>query len=107
MKCPISKEVFCEAIQSIREYYSFLCKIEEFFRINFYGEDNASQKLAINYEEFLREVMRDKNEWISYYLWELDFGAKWHEGVIIEKGKDVKLLTPEDLYDFLIKCYWE
>ena len=47
---------------------------------------------------------KDKDEWIDYFCFELDFGKKWKEGVITEKdGTDIILKTAEDLYNLLEK----
>lgn len=44
----------------------------------------------------------DKDEWISYFCFELDFGKKWTPGMITNKdGSNIILDTPESLYDLL------
>ena len=54
--------------------------------------------------EATQEGVKDKDEWIDYFCFELDFGKKWKEGVITEKdGTDIILKTPEDLYNLLEK----
>lgn len=54
----------------------------------------------------LETAMEDTSEWISYWLYELDCGMTWKKGCITDKeGKDIKLKTPEDLYDILNKGY--
>lgn len=45
---------------------------------------------------------RDKDEWIEYFCFELNFGKKWEPGLIRDdNGLDIVLQTPEDLYDLL------
>jgi len=54
--------------------------------------------------QLLQESMNDKEEWISYWIYELEFGSKWRKGTITDKNKkDIKLQTAEDLYSYLIK----
>lgn len=46
----------------------------------------------------------DKDEWISYYCWDLDFGRNWETGMVWDKdGNDIPLVTPDDLYDMLLQ----
>ena len=50
----------------------------------------------------LREVMNDENDWIDYFLYDLDFGRTWKEGAITDvDGTDIALSTPEDLWNLL------
>ena len=51
----------------------------------------------------LKIIFEDKNDWIGYYVYELDWGKNWKKGTITEKGKDVKLKTTSDLYNILVK----
>jgi len=45
-----------------------------------------------------------KDSWIEYFIWELDFGKKYKKGCASHRnGKDIKLKTAVDLYNFLIK----
>lgn len=45
----------------------------------------------------------DRDNWIEYFCFELDFGKKWEVGCVRQKdGTDIKLETPEDLYDYLV-----
>lgn len=54
--------------------------------------------------EILKDVFKDKFDWIGYWRWELEKGTKWKKGTITEKnGKEIKLKTVEDLYNLLIK----
>jgi len=55
----------------------------------------------------LKELFNDiEDEWIEYWMFDLDFGEKWRPGMVEIKGQDVKLQTIEDLYTILngAKC---
>ena len=43
----------------------------------------------------------DRDEWISYFCFELEFGKKYKDGDISENGKNIRLANSEDLYDIL------
>ena len=54
----------------------------------------------------LKRSMDDIADWISYFIYELDYGKKWKSGMVVSgKGKDIKLKTAEDLY-VCIKIGW-
>ena len=43
------------------------------------------------------------SEWISYWLWELNFGESYEDGCVEDaNGENIKLKTVEDLYNFLL-----
>ena len=42
------------------------------------------------------------NGWISYWIYELEFGEKYREGTITLNGKDIRLKTARDLWEVLI-----
>ena len=45
---------------------------------------------------------KEEADWIGYFIYELDWGAKWKTGMITEKdGTDIKLATLEYLYNRL------
>lgn len=52
---------------------------------------------------YLEQVFGDENCWIYYFVCELEFGKKWQPGMITDNGKDCKLSTSEELYDFLLE----
>ncbi|NCB47633.1 hypothetical protein EOM81_11525 [bacterium] len=53
--------------------------------------------------KLLATVMKDKNSWIEYWLYELECGAKYRTGSITQDGKPIKLKTIADLYALLKK----
>lgn len=58
--------------------------------------------LITNVVELLERIMGDKYEWISYWVWELDFGKEYRAGCVTDKnGQDIKLESAHDLYRFL------
>ena len=40
---------------------------------------------------------------IGYFIYELEFGSKWHEGMVLDKnGNDIPLKDASDLYNLLL-----
>lgn len=52
----------------------------------------------------LATMFNDDGEWIDYFVYELNFGKKYVDGMITDKnGGHIILKTPGDLYDLLVK----
>lgn len=51
----------------------------------------------------LKTITGDKDDWIGYWVYELNCGKEWHPGMITEKdGTDIPLKTVEDLWNLLV-----
>lgn len=100
----ISKEKFIEIINAAKNQFSFEDDLN-----NLLGKYNCDGYVCmptlLEQVVFLLEcIFKDKYHWIDYYCYELEFGKKWKKGMITDSdGKDVKLETAEDLYDFITK----
>ena len=102
----LSKEEFVKAINEVENVCRYQEGLNNFFRKNnvdgyIFQPDCTSTVISL-----LHTIAgtKDKDEWIDYFCFELDFGKKWKEGVITEKdGTDIILKTAEDLYNLLEK----
>jgi hypothetical protein len=96
----ISKEYFCKVIRDIEKSIRFNEELNSFlnkFNVDGFVMLPDSSGSAI---DLLDTIF--KTDLVSWFCWELDFGKDWVEGVLIDKnGKDIKVSTPEELYDFL------
>lgn len=100
----ISKGEFCGALHELKENEDFIDEINDVLRK--FGGDNYifSTRLEDVIVRLLETVFEDTDKWISYWMWEENFGRKYEDGdAIDEKGNIIPLKTAEDLYDFLIK----
>jgi len=101
----ISKESFIKMMDALqkqeefdREAHNKLGEIFTDFE-GYYGND-----LINIFPEILGDEMGDKDDWIFYFMYDLDYGTAYKEGDIAEKdGTIIDLSTAEKLYDFLIK----
>ena len=106
----LTKEEFVEALNFIKEREEAQTKIGELYESEF--EDSIFwpysrwQAWSVG---LLGKVMRDtENDWISYWIYELDYGAKYKDGDVTEAdGSIIKMATAEDLYNFLVKEYFD
>ena len=51
--------------------------------------------------DLLEICFNDKEKWIEYWVFELDFGNKYKEGMIKRDKTTIPLKTAKDLYDLL------
>ncbi len=102
----ISKEFFVKVINELRD---LSCIYDD---INDIGRKLSSFGIyCYEYEDLivkiLQEVFKDKkNDWLGYYIYELNFGKNWVEGKVTDReGNDIPLKTAENLYDILMDNY--
>lgn len=100
----VSKEEFVTAIEEIKKVDDYQDGLNGYFRKNnvdgyIFQPDCIPTTLRLLHLIF---GDADKEEWIDYFCNELGYGKKWKPGTAKgNNGEDIKLETPEDLYDFL------
>ena len=58
--------------------------------------------------KLIKHSFDDKFDWISYYMYDLEWGKKYKKGTIIgDNGKIIPLKTLEDLYNLLTESKGE
>ena len=102
----MNKELFVNTINEMEKLY----KEQELFNDvlkkidNDFGGCLIHNKTITLLEDLLKKLVNDKYDYISYYLWELDFGKEYKDGVITEAdGSIIKLSNPEELYDLIMR----
>lgn len=103
MTTNISKENFTKYINKIQK----LQEIED--NLNSIGSKLVEFHISFaEYEQLIVDVLTDvfndqRFGWTSYFIYELNFGADWHEGCVREKdGTDIPLRDAGELYDLLV-----
>lgn len=95
----ITFELFDSILQSVQKKDERISKISEVLG----GAEEIFAVSAI--DEVLRlltEIFDDTEEWIFYWVWELQFGEKWMAGMVEIDERPVKLHTTLDLYKLLM-----
>ena len=103
----ISKEDFIAIIEDIKGVNDYHNGLNNYFRKSGVDGYIFQPDCTASVIKLLHNIFgeADRDEWIDYFCFELDFGKKWKEGTITEKdGTDIKLETPEDLYNYLCSC---
>ena len=105
----MTKEEFVSIIEKLRDSFDLVEKVDELFRNS---RDNVEcdfgngAGLQISHEGIvvllLKKLMKDKDDWIDYFIYDLDYGRKYEPGFVKdEKGKNVDLSSAEKLYDYI------
>lgn len=102
---PISKEEFVKTINAIKEYNDKIDAIQTVLEENCEEAIFWPPSLQNDLINVLKDVFNDTSDYdgmIEYFIYELEFGDKWQSGYITDNGKDIKMQTAEDLYDYLV-----
>ena len=100
----MSKGSFCKVMDSYKSMWNFTDEMNELFdKYKCDGEvfPPMCTETVIDLLEF---IFNDKNQWIKYWIFELDFGKNYEDGDAKDAdGSNIPLKTVEDLYDFLVR----
>ena len=106
---PITKEEFVSYIAFIKERGEKMDELNRAFTDEF--EDSIFYpylKYEAKMVDLLKSVMHDKYDDIEYFIYELNFGEKYEDGMIREKdGTLIDFSTAENVYDYLVKRFAE
>lgn len=109
VKPPITKEEFVSYIEFIKERGEKMDEMNKFFTDEF--EDSIFYpylKYETKLVRLLKSVMHDKYDDIEYFIYELNFGEKYEDGMIREKdGTLIDFSTAENVYDYLVEGFAE
>ena len=113
MNIPLPREKFTKYITSIKNQSNYIDDLNSLNRKYNIDASVCSSSLEDDLVDLLVYIFNDnKNDWISYWIYELDFGEKANsmtasiESDISETGSfAIPLETIYDLYDLLIAEY--
>lgn len=103
----ISKDTFIEYMQHICDYMEFDDKLNSVFRdYRRIFDDEADVMLPsvflIDVVELLKAATNDEDDWIGYFIFELNCGKSWKPGTVTQDDMDIPLGTTEDLWNVLV-----
>ena len=100
----LSRTLFKEYIEELVEYNRICSKLDDISNggITLYEISDLEAVVVA----LLQYTTHDKNDWVPYWLYELDYGTDYRPGCITSKdGEDILLKTADDLYDLLSSEY--
>ena len=97
----MTKENFSELINAVKNHSEYIWNLYKDYGIDFVNSPVMEIENEITKD--LKAQFDDKCDWISYWMWELNFGENWKPGTVTENGNDIPLKTIDDLWNLLTK----
>lgn len=106
MKLPIDKKQFCTYIDKIITAHKYQSEVEKIVRkwSNKIETDFMSfQGLAVDFECDLVNILDTilETDWVSYYIYECDYGSDVTNRITDNNGKNIPITTPGELFDLI------
>ena len=100
----MSKESFCEVMNGYKSMFDFTDEMNELFD-KYKVDGNIYPPLCTSTViDLLEFIFNDENQWINYWIFELEFGKDYEDGDAKDAdGSNIPLKTVEDLYDLLVR----
>lgn len=57
--------------------------------------------------DLLKEIFKDKHDWLGYFVYELDYLHKFHMGCITQDNEPIDLSTWDKVYDYMVNIMEE
>lgn len=97
----MTKENFSKLINAVKNHSEYICNLYKDYGIDFVN--SPVMEIESEITKYLKAQLNDECDWISYWMWELNFGEKWKPGTVTENGNDIPLKTIDDLWNLLTK----
>ena len=97
----MTKENFSELINAVKNHSDYIYNLYKDYGIDF--ANSPVMEIENEITKYLKAQFDDKFDWISYWMWELNFGENWKPGTVTENGNDIPLKTIDDLWNLLTK----
>ena len=97
----MTKENFSELINAVKNHSAYIWNLYKDYGIDFVN--SPVMEIENEITKYLKSQFNDKCDWISYWMWELNFGENWKPGTVTENGNDIPLKTIDDLWNLLTK----
>lgn len=92
---------FEKYLLDIKKYFKYS---EALYEVGVNLENTPNEILYVDMIEMLELIMSDtRNHWISYYIYDLNFGERWEPGMIKNDDEDIRLQTISDLWYLLLR----
>lgn len=99
----LTKEQFINYInrlQSFIDYNEEINSLQTKYKKEIYSSDYDMFDVAVS---ILMDMFRDnENDNIGYFIYELDFGRKYKDGMIKDNNVNIRMSNAEELYDYLV-----
>ena len=100
----LTKKKFVKYINTLKKHDENLKKLYNGLDVAFDGRPFyiLDEGIISALIELLEKGMGDKCEWVSYFIYDLEFGSKYKPGCVTdENGTNINISTPEKLWEML------
>ena len=98
----ISKETFVNTMNKLMELDAKMNAVDSALKAldndfcGFYMTEPADMVINI-----MAECMNDEDEWLGYFVWEMDWLRNMYDGAVMIHDEPVKIENWSDVYDFI------
>ena len=101
----ITKKQFIESIKALEAQHRHDSKCSDAFKVILPEDYITSYKNSFLHNQLvnlIEKLTNDRMGWIDYYIYELDYGKEYEDGMVKNKdGNNISLKTPTDLWNLL------
>lgn len=96
----ITFNTFERCIERIKQYFEFS---DSLYALGIDTAEMPLDRVYVDLVDLLETVMGDtRNHWISFFIYNMDFGSRADEMTVMDKGKKISLSNTRELWDLLI-----
>ena len=96
----ITFDTFERCIERIKQYFEFS---DSLYALGIDTAELPLDRVYVDLVDLLETVMGDtRNHWISFFIYNMDFGSRADEMTVMDKGKKISLSNTRELWDLLV-----
>ena len=96
----ITFDTFERCIERIKQYFEFS---DSLYALGIDTAELPLDRVYVDLVDLLETVMGDtRNHWISFFIYNMDFGSRADEVTVMDKGKKISLSNTRELWDLLV-----
>lgn len=96
----ITFNTFERCIERIKQYFKFS---DSLYALGIDTAEMPLDRVYVDLIDLLETAMGDtRNHWISFFIYNMDFGNRADEVAVMDNGKEISLSNIEELWELLI-----
>ena len=96
----ITFNTFERCIERIKQYFEFS---DSLYALGIDTAELPLDRVYVDLVDLLETVMGDtRNHWISFFIYNMDFGSRADEVTVMDKCKKISLSNTRELWDLLV-----
>ena len=96
----ITFDTFERCIERIKQYFEFS---DSLYALGIDTAEMPLDRVYVDLIDLLETSMSDtRNHWISFFIYNMDFGNRADEVTVMDNGKEISLSNTHELWDLLV-----